>query len=56
MTIVATICNAWCEPPAVGEAVPDEWFVQRDVILMQLWNERYPVSARTVCELVMEDG
>ena len=44
------------EPPAVGEAVSDEWFVQRDVILMRLWNERYPASARTVCELVQEDA
>lgn len=44
------------EPPAVGEGVSDEWFVQRDVILMRLWNERHPTSARTVCDLVTDDG
>ena len=44
------------EPPAVGERVSDEWFVQRDVILMRLWNERHPASARTVCGPVMDDA
>jgi len=44
------------EPPSVGEMVSDEWFVQRDVILMRLWNERHPASARTVCDLVMDDA
>ena len=44
------------EPPAVGEGVSDEWFVQRDVILMRLWNERHPASARTVCDLVTDDA
>ena len=43
------------EAPAVGEGVSDEWFVQRDVILMRLWNERHPASARTVCDLVTDD-
>jgi hypothetical protein len=42
------------EPPSVGERVSDEWFVQRDVLLMLLWNERYPESARTFCDLVMD--
>ena len=42
------------EPPSVGERVSDEWFVQRDVVLMQLWNERYPASARTFCDLVRD--
>ena len=41
------------EPPSVGELVSDEWFIQRDVILMLLWNERYPASARAFCDLVM---
>jgi len=44
------------EPPSVGEMVSDEWFVQRDVILMRLWSERHPASARTVCDLVMDDA
>lgn len=44
------------EPPAVGEGVSDEWFIQRDVILMRLWNERHPASARTVCDLVTGDA
>lgn len=43
------------EPPAVGEHVSDEWFVQRDTELMQLWNERHPESARMLCELVEND-
>jgi hypothetical protein len=42
------------EPPSVGERVSDEWFVQRDVLLMLLWNERYPASATTFCNLVMD--
>jgi hypothetical protein len=40
------------DPPSVGERVSDEWFVQRDVVLMQLWNEGYPTSATTFCDLV----
>jgi hypothetical protein len=44
------------EPPSVGEQVSDEWFVRRDVLLMLLWNERYPASARTLCEVVMDDA
>ena len=44
------------EPPSVGEGVSDEWFVQRDVILMRLWNERHPASARMVCDFVMDDA
>jgi hypothetical protein len=44
------------EPPSVGERVSDEWFVQRDVVLMVLWNERYSASARTFCDLVMGDA
>ncbi len=44
------------EPPSVGELVSDEWFIQRDVILMLLWNERYPSSARAFCDLVMGDA
>jgi hypothetical protein len=44
------------EPPSVGERVSDEWFIQRDVILMLLWNERYPASVRTFCGLVMDDA
>ncbi len=43
------------EPPVVGEHVSDEWFVQRDTELMQLWNERHPESARMLCELVESD-
>jgi hypothetical protein len=43
------------EPPSVGERVSDEWLTQRDVVMMQLWNERYPASARTFCDLVMDD-
>jgi hypothetical protein len=43
------------KPPSVGEPVSDEWFAQRDVVLMQLWNERYPTSARTFCDLVLND-
>ena len=42
------------EPPSVGEQVSDEWFTQRDVVLMQLWNERYPASTRAFCDLVMD--
>ena len=42
------------DPPSVGERISDEWFVQRDVKLMQLWNERYPASARTYCDLVRD--
>lgn len=44
------------EPPAVGEHVSDEWFVQRDTELTRLWNERHPESARTLCELVANDA
>ncbi len=44
------------EPPSVGELVSDEWFIQRDVILMLLWNERYPASARAFCDVVMGDA
>ena len=44
------------KPPSSGERVSDEWFVQRDVLLMLLWNERYPASARTFCGLVMDDA
>jgi len=40
------------EPPGVGEHVSDEWFVQRDITLLRLWNERHPQSARAYCELV----
>jgi len=42
-------------PPSVGEQVTDEWFIQRDIMLMLLWNERYPASARTFCDLVIID-
>jgi hypothetical protein len=42
------------DPPSVGERVSDEWFVRRDVVLMQLWNERYPTSATTFCDLVRD--
>jgi hypothetical protein len=42
------------EPPGVGEQVSDEWFVQRDLTLLQLWNQRHPASARALCELVEE--
>ncbi len=44
------------EPPSVGEQVSDERFVRRDVLLMLLWNERYPASARTLCEVVIDDA
>ena len=44
------------KPPSSGERVSDEWFVQRDIILMRLWNERHPASARTVCDLVTDDA
>jgi len=40
------------EPPGVGEHVSDEWFVQRDITLLRLWNERYPQSAKAYCDLV----
>lgn len=42
------------EPPGVGEHVSDEWFVQRDITLLLLWNERHPASARAYCELVSD--
>jgi hypothetical protein len=42
------------EPPGIGEQVSDEWFVERDITLMQLWNERHPASARTLCDLVYD--
>ena len=42
------------DPPSVGEHLSDDWFVQRDVVLMQLWNERYPASTRTFCDLVRD--
>lgn len=44
------------EPPSVGELVSDEWFIQRDVMLMLLWNERHAASARAFCDLVMGDA
>lgn len=40
------------EPPGVGEMVSNEWFVERDTLLMKLWSERHPASAGTFCELV----
>ena len=41
--------------PGVGERVSNEWFVQRDMQLLALWNERYPVGARAYCELVLNE-
>ena len=41
--------------PGVGERVSNEWFVRRDMQLLALWNERYPVSARAYCELVLNE-
>ena len=52
----ATTTVHFGEPPSVGDRVSDEWFAQRDVMLMLLWNERYPASARTLCDLVMDDS
>lgn len=43
------------EPPGIGEQVSDEWFVERDLALMLLWNQRHPAGARTFCDLV-DDG
>ena len=40
------------EPPGIGEMVSNEWFVERDILLMTLWNERHPASAGTFCDLV----
>lgn len=40
------------EPPSLGEMVSDEWFVQRDLVLLRLWDERHPSSARHVCRLL----
>ena len=40
------------EPPGIGEMVSNEWFVERDILLMTLWNERHPASVRTFCDLV----
>ena len=41
------------DPPGVGELVAaDDWFNDRDAILLDSWNDRYPGSARTFCELV----
>ncbi len=44
------------DPPGLGELVSDEWFAQRDAILLMLWNERHPTSARAYCELIGETG
>jgi hypothetical protein len=37
------------DPPAVGELVSDDWFRHRDGVLLGLWNQRYPASARDYC-------
>ena len=40
-------------PPGIGELVAaDDWFNDRDAILLDSWNDRYPDSARTFCELI----
>lgn len=40
------------EPPGLGEMVSNEWFVERDILLLTLRNERHPASAGTFCDLV----
>ena len=41
------------DPPRIGELVDaDDWFDERDAILLDSWNDQYPDSARTFCELV----
>lgn len=40
------------DPPAVGERATNEWFLLRDRLLLELWNERHPASAAAYCELV----
>ena len=40
------------EPPDLGEMVGDEWFDERDEILLDAWNDEYPQSARDYCELL----
>ncbi len=52
----ATATAQFGEPPSLGEPVSDEWFVQRDTMLMRLWNQRFPQSARTLCDLLMEEA
>jgi len=43
------------EPPGVGELVGDEWFVERDIKLMMLWNDRHPASAKAFCALIADE-
>lgn len=40
------------EPPGVGELVGNEWFLERDEIMLDAWNDEHPQSARDYCELL----
>lgn len=43
------------DAPVLGELVSDEWFVQRDITLLEIWNDRHPKSARAYCDLISDD-
>jgi hypothetical protein len=43
------------DAPVLGELVSDEWFVQRDITLLEIWNDRHPESARAYCDLISVD-
>jgi hypothetical protein len=40
------------DPPALGELLSDEWFHERDAVLIDAWNETHPDSVRIFCELI----
>ena len=40
------------EPPGVGELVGNEWFLERDEIMLDAWNDEHPQSTRDYCELL----
>ena len=41
------------EAPSSGELVSDAWFNERDVALLEAWNEQYPSSARAYCRMIV---
>lgn len=43
------------DPPGVGElVVADDWFHDRDKVLLEIWSDEHPDSARAFCEFVEE--
>ena len=44
------------DAPGLGQLVSDEWFVQRDSTLLEIWNDRNPENASAYCSVILDDA